>query len=175
VILPVAERSASCLGAGHCPYFQSKIRGHPPLQERDHEYARVAPRFGPRSIRERVSSEQDRFRCVRRPHRRRSRRLSSHRTFTRFRGDVLLTRSPPASVPAEEVFHTAIAMANGQGPRGYALLASLSLAKLYQSTGRPDHARAILAPALGGLLPTPEMPEIAEARALLGLSLTPQR
>ncbi len=93
----------------------------------------------------------------------------------RLRGDALLMRSPPASAPAEEAFQTALAIANRQSARGYALLASLSLAKLYQSTGRPDDARAILAPALEGFLPTPEMPEIAEARALLGLSLTPQR
>ena len=48
MILPIAERSASCLGAGHYPYFQTEDQGHPPLQERDHEYARVAPRSGPR-------------------------------------------------------------------------------------------------------------------------------
>ena len=47
------------------------------------------------------------------------------------------------------------------------LLASLSLAKLYQSTGRPADAHAVLAPALEGFSPTPEMPEIAEAQALL--------
>ena len=93
----------------------------------------------------------------------------------RLRGDFLLMRSPAASVPAEEAFQTAIAIANRQGARGYALLASLSLAKLYQSTGRPDDAQAILAPALEGFSPTPEMPEIAEAQALLGLSLTPRR
>ena len=56
----------------------------------------------------------------------------------RLRGDVLLMRSPGASVPAEEAFQTAVAIANRQGARGYALLASLSLAKLYQSTGRRD-------------------------------------
>ena len=75
-------------------------------------------------------------------------------------------------MPAEKAFQTAIAIANKQFARGYALLASLSLAKLYRSTGRSDDARAILAPALGGLLPTPEMPEIAEAQALL---VTPRR
>jgi hypothetical protein len=47
------------------------------------------------------------------------------------------------------------------------LLASHSLAKLYQSTGRLDAAKAALAPALKGFSPTPEMPEIAEAQALL--------
>ena len=55
-------------------------------------------------------------------------------------------------------------------------MASYSLAKLYQATGRPDDAQAILAPALEGFLPTPEMLEIAEAQALLSrLSVTPPR
>ena len=85
----------------------------------------------------------------------------------RLRGEFLLTPRPAAPVAAEETFQTAIAMAKSQGARGYALLASHSLAKLYQSTGRPDEAQAILAPALEGFLLTPEMPEIAEAQALL--------
>jgi hypothetical protein len=45
--------------------------------------------------------------------------------------------------------------------------AALSLGRLYQSTGRPAYACAVLAPALGGFPPTPEMAEISEARALL--------
>ena len=44
---------------------------------------------------------------------------------------------------------------------------ALSLAKLYQSTARLVEAHAALAPALEGFSPTPEMPEIAEARALV--------
>jgi hypothetical protein len=43
----------------------------------------------------------------------------------------------------------------------------LSLAKLYQSTARPAEAHAIFAPAVEGFSPTPEMPEIAEAQALV--------
>jgi hypothetical protein len=50
---------------------------------------------------------------------------------------------------------------------GYELLASLSLAKLYQSIGRLCEAHAVFAPALKGFAPTPEMPEIAEAQTLL--------
>jgi hypothetical protein len=46
----------------------------------------------------------------------------------------------------------------------YELLAALSLAKLYQSTARPVEAHAVLAPALEGFSPTPEMPEIVEAQ-----------
>jgi hypothetical protein len=43
----------------------------------------------------------------------------------------------------------------------------VSLAKLYQSTGRPLDAHAVLAPALEGFAPSPEMEEIAEAMSLL--------
>jgi tetratricopeptide (TPR) repeat protein len=47
------------------------------------------------------------------------------------------------------------------------LRAALALAKLYQSTGRPADAHGVLAPRLEGFAPTPEMPQIAEAQALL--------
>jgi predicted ATPase len=85
----------------------------------------------------------------------------------RLRGDLLLRRDPANPAPAEEAYQTAIAIAEEQGARSYVLLASLSLAKLYQSTARPDEAYSVLAPALEGFTPTPEMPEIAEAAALL--------
>jgi class 3 adenylate cyclase/predicted ATPase len=83
------------------------------------------------------------------------------------RGEILLRRDPANPVPAEAAFQTAIAIADQQGARSFALRAALSLAKLYQSTGHPLEVRAVLAPALQGFAPTPEMPEIAEARALL--------
>jgi predicted ATPase len=86
----------------------------------------------------------------------------------RLRGEILLKRDPANPAPAEEAFQTAIAIAEEQGARSYVLLASLSLAKLYQSTGRQDEAYAVLAPPLEGFTPTLEMPEIAEAQALLG-------
>ena len=85
----------------------------------------------------------------------------------RLRGDILLKCNPPDITPAEDAYRTAIAVAKQQGARSYELLASLSLAKLYQSTGRPAEAHAVLAPAIKGFAPTPQMPEIAEAQALL--------
>jgi predicted ATPase len=85
----------------------------------------------------------------------------------RLRGDILLKRDPGNPAPAEEAFQTAIATAKEQGARSYELLASLSLAKLYQSNARPADAHDVLAPALEGFTPTPEMPEIVEAQALL--------
>jgi predicted ATPase len=85
----------------------------------------------------------------------------------RLRGECLLKREPRNSAPAEEAFQIAIGMAKQQGARSYELLAALSLASLYQSTGRPIEAHAVLAPALEGFSPTKEMPKIAEAQALM--------
>ena len=85
----------------------------------------------------------------------------------RVRGEVLLKRDTANPEPAEEALLTAIAVAKQQGTRSFELRAALSLAKLYQSTARATDAHAVLAPALEGFAPTPEMPEIAEAQALL--------
>jgi predicted ATPase len=87
--------------------------------------------------------------------------------LNRIRGEMLLKRDPARPEPAEEAFRTAVAVAKEQGTRSFELRAALSLAKLYQSTGRLADAHAVLAPALEGFAPTPEMPEIAEAQALL--------
>jgi predicted ATPase len=80
---------------------------------------------------------------------------------------MLLKRDPSNPAPAEEALQAAIAVAKQQGTRSFELRAALSLAKLYQSTARPADAHAVLAPAFEGFAPTPEMPEIAEAQALL--------
>ena len=85
----------------------------------------------------------------------------------RLRGDILLKRDPPDVALAEDAYRSAITIAKQQAARSPGLLAALSLAKLYHSTGRPAEAHAILAPALEGFSPTPEMPEIAEAQAVL--------
>jgi predicted ATPase len=83
------------------------------------------------------------------------------------RGEILLKRDPANTALAEEALPTAIAIAQQQKARSFELRAALSLAKLYQSTGRPTDAHAVLASALNGFSPTPEFPEIAEAQALL--------
>ena len=94
-----------------------------------------------------------------------------HRAFDaelhRARGEILLKRDPTNPAPGEEALRAALAVAKQQGTRSFELRAALSLAKLYQSTGRPAEAHAVLAPALEGFAPTPQMPEIAEAQALL--------
>jgi hypothetical protein len=85
----------------------------------------------------------------------------------RVRGEMQLKRDPASPAPAEEAFRTAIAVAQRQGTRSFALRAALPLAKLHQSTGCPADAHAVLATALEGFSPSAEMPEIAEAQALL--------
>jgi len=85
----------------------------------------------------------------------------------RIRGAILLQRDPANTAPAEEAFLAAIAIAQAQKTRSFELRASLSLAKLYRSIGRPVDARDVLAPALEGFTLTAEMPEIAEAQALV--------
>jgi predicted ATPase len=84
----------------------------------------------------------------------------------RIRGDILLKADPASRAHAEEAYLAAIAVAREQGARSFGLQAALRLAKFYQSTARPVEAHDVLAPALEGFSPTPEMPEIAEAQAL---------
>jgi predicted ATPase len=85
----------------------------------------------------------------------------------RLRGEILLKRDPTNTAAAEEAFLTAMAIAREQKARSLELRAALSLARLYQSSNRAADAHAALAPALEGFLPTPELPEIAEAQTLL--------
>jgi adenylate cyclase len=85
----------------------------------------------------------------------------------RIRGAILLKRDPANTAASGEAFLVAIAIAREQGSPSFGLQAAFALAKLYQSTARLAAARAVLVPALEGFAPTPEMPEIAEAQALL--------
>jgi adenylate cyclase len=85
----------------------------------------------------------------------------------RVRAEILLKLDPANAAQAEEAFRAAIAVARQQKARSFELQAALSLAKLYQSISRHADAHAVLAPALEGFSPTREMPEIAEAQALL--------
>jgi predicted ATPase len=80
----------------------------------------------------------------------------------RARGETLLKRDPVNPTPAEGAFLTAIAIAQQQGTQSFGLRAALSLARLYQSTGRPAEAHAVLVPALEDFSPTPKMPEIGK-------------
>jgi predicted ATPase len=86
-----------------------------------------------------------------------------HRT----RAEILIAKHGSNPAPAEASFQIAIAIAQAQKARSFELRAALSLAKLYHANGRAADAHAALRPALEGFAPTPEMPEIEEALALL--------
>jgi hypothetical protein len=90
----------------------------------------------------------------------------------RIRGAILSKRDPANAAPAEEAFLSAIAVVQKQKTRSFELQAALALAKLYQATARPADAHAVLEPALEGFARMPEMPEIAEAEALLADGLS---
>jgi predicted ATPase len=85
----------------------------------------------------------------------------------RLRGEILLKHDPANTALAEDALLTAIAIAQQQKARSFELRAALDLARLYNSTSRPEDAHALLASALKGFSPTPELPEIEEAQALL--------
>ena len=68
---------------------------------------------------------------------------------------------------AASYFRTAAGIAQRQEAKSFELRAALSLAKLFQSTGRPAEGYAVLATALECFAPTAEMQEIAEGRALM--------
>ena len=85
----------------------------------------------------------------------------------RVRGEILLKCDAANLAPAEDAFQPPSRSRSGR-PRAVSNCARLSsLAKLYQSTARLADAHAVLAPALEGFSPTAEMPEIAQAQALL--------
>ena len=84
------------------------------------------------------------------------------------RGEILLKRDPANVASAEEAFLTAIAIAQpAEGAELRIACGAGAGEKVDQSTARPVEAHDILAPALEGFEPTPEMPEIAEGLALL--------
>ena len=85
----------------------------------------------------------------------------------RIRGEIWLKHDTASKGPAAEAFLTAITIAQQQKARSFELRAALSLARLYQSTGRPADAHAVIARALQGFSPTPAFPEISEAQTLL--------
>ena len=85
----------------------------------------------------------------------------------RSRGQALLKQDPADPASAEGALLTAVTVAKQQGTRSFELRAALALARLYESTGRPVEAHAVLAPALEGFAATSEMPEIAEAQEML--------
>jgi predicted ATPase len=87
----------------------------------------------------------------------------------RARGELLLKLRPPDMAGVELAFLRAIEIARGQHARTFELRAALSLAKLYQATGRDKLADELLGPVLVGFQPSPQIPELEEAQRLLAM------
>jgi class 3 adenylate cyclase/predicted ATPase len=85
----------------------------------------------------------------------------------RARGELLLKLTRADVAVAESAFMRAIAIARSQQTRTFELRAKLSLAKLYQTTGRDQAANELLVPALVGFDAGPEVPEVEEAQRLI--------
>ena len=79
----------------------------------------------------------------------------------------LLKRDPADTAAAERALRAAITVAQSQKARSFELRAALSLAKVYRAANRDADAHTVLAPAVEGLPPTEQFPELTEAQTLL--------
>ena len=84
----------------------------------------------------------------------------------RQRGQILLQGRLADTTAAEAAFTRAMEVAHGQQTKVFELRAALSLAKLYDATGRGKMAREVLAPILAAFDKGQELPEIDEAKRL---------
>jgi predicted ATPase len=85
----------------------------------------------------------------------------------RIAGEVALMLSEPNSVKAEPHFHRAISVAREQQAKSWELRASMSLARLWRSQGKPQQARELLAPVYGWFTEGFDTLDLKEAKALL--------
>ncbi len=82
----------------------------------------------------------------------------------RLRADLLAEDDPSG---AEAGYRDALRLAAEQGSPVLVLLAALSLARFLNARGRAAEAYDTLSPALVGFSPTPHLPAVAEAQALI--------
>ena len=85
----------------------------------------------------------------------------------RVRGELLFKRQPTDIDAAEQAFNKSLEIARMQQVKTFELRSALSLAKLYQTTGRELAVDGLLVPALIDFAEGPELPEVAEAKCLL--------
>jgi class 3 adenylate cyclase/predicted ATPase len=84
----------------------------------------------------------------------------------RLRGELLL-RAEDSAGAAEESFRRALDVARPQGARSLELRAATSLARVWQSQGKKDDARALLAPVYGWFTEGFHTQDLKDAKALL--------
>jgi predicted ATPase len=89
----------------------------------------------------------------------------------RLRGDLLLAPGVDTH-EAEAAYRRAIEMAQTQEARLFELRATTSLARLWHKQGRSVESRQALAQICGWFIEGLDTPDLKEARALLGVSLS---
>jgi predicted ATPase/class 3 adenylate cyclase len=85
----------------------------------------------------------------------------------RLRGELLLMQSGDNQLEAGRCFHEALDVARKQEARSLELRASMSLARLWQRQGRPEDARALLAPVYDWFTEGFDTADLKDAKALL--------
>jgi predicted ATPase len=85
----------------------------------------------------------------------------------RLKGALLLAQSAPDGREAETCFHHALDLARHQHAKSLELRAAMSLTRLWQSQGKRQEARALLAPVYGWFTEGFDTADLQEAKALL--------
>jgi len=85
----------------------------------------------------------------------------------RLKGELLRQSSTDNVTEAESCFHRAISIAQNQSAKSWELRAATSLARLWQSQGRRDEARELLAPVYDWFTEGFDTADLIEAKALL--------
>ncbi len=85
----------------------------------------------------------------------------------RMKGALLSRHAAPDSRKAEASFHRALEVARSQSAKFWELRAATSLARLWQSQGKPTEASDLLAPVYGWFTEGFDTADLKEAKALL--------
>ena len=85
----------------------------------------------------------------------------------RFKGEVQLKLSVPDPQGAEASFYQALEVARSQSAKMWELRAATRLARLWQSQGKTNEARDLLAPVYGWFTEGFDTADLKEAKALL--------
>ena len=85
----------------------------------------------------------------------------------RLKGELLLQQSPDYHAEAESCFHQAITIAQNQSAKSWELRAATSLARLWQSQGKRDEARELLAPVYSWFTEGFDTADLIDAKTLL--------
>jgi predicted ATPase len=85
----------------------------------------------------------------------------------RLKGLFMLQQAVPDAKQAEGCLHQALATASRQQAKSLELRAAMSLSRLWQQQGKPDAARALLAPIYGWFTEGFDTADLQEAKTLL--------